>query len=458
MCISPVHAQNVTNATSRLFADVQVFSVDSNGAELPLKKIVVREIATTRSYPLLTSIFFEKNDTALCSYYRRTQWQKRIAVQGTFCGVVPHDDDLIDDDVRKIQEAAEAKSEFHRKPDEAAPHHLLMVANTLLIIGQQLKDTPKAKITLVGFRDEVNSEKTNKSLAITRAELLKRYFVKVWGIEAHRITTKTGKIIQYPPTLANANIDVYGEECRRVDIFSDSLGLLNSLLVFDTVSIVSPEKIRFRVKPTKPTKDWTLNVIHSGSHGSQTLKQLSGYSVENNYIKTTSVEDWNLKDEPATMPRENGFLSIEFTLVDTANIAHTFESSDAHLTAECLSFKIQRALGMKTIHQMRFELPAFAFNQTTVSPVNRHFIKTQILPRLQKDSQILIEGYTDSLETAPKRLSEERAFAVAKLINIGKKTSLGVGNLVQYNPHDPIGRFLNRNVRITVLTPIPAAK
>jgi outer membrane protein OmpA-like peptidoglycan-associated protein len=145
-------------------------------------------------------------------------------------------------------------------------------------------------------------------------------------------------------------------------------------------------------------------------------------------------------------------------LTDAAGIQHTVDFPELDIKTEYLTIEKQRELGMRAPERMFFELPAFSYNSAVVHERNKYIIRKHILPLLTKNDKILIEGYTDSLETAPKRLSEERAFAVAKLINIGKKTSLGVGNLVQYNPHDPIGRFLNRNVRITVLTPIPAAK
>ena len=77
--------------------------------------------------------------------------------------------------------------------------------------------------------------------------------------------------------------------------------------------------------------------------------------------------------------------------------------------------------------------------------------------RLTANANVFIYGYTDRMgeEKVNKRISEQRAKAVASRLKIPKSTYAGIGeSQLLYNNDTPEGRFYCRTVTITIETPI----
>ncbi len=434
MYISPVYAQNATNATSRLFGDVQIFSVDGNGAELPLKKIVVKEYVSKDVYPFYPIIYFGQNDSTCLS--------NRLGDKGW---------EAYQEMLALLRRDSSFQDGF--QTNYCGPWKVPVLS----FLGQRLQQYPKAKITLKGYNDDIEgSEKGKQSLSLARAEAVKQYLVIMWEINPNRIKTIGAGSKKYP-LLADTEEPLSKKRC--VEILSDAPELLDAVVVEDTIVSSDPKKIRFRVKKhtLQPILDWSLRISCSTSRGEKILKYFHHHSWDispRNFIHIDSVINWEIEYEPHSLPRESGKMSVEFVILDTTEVEHTFELTQPDIFAEYYSLKQQQILGMNEKRSHWFELLAFPLNSTSVSAVNKSVIKKHILPHLTKDSKILIEGFANASENSPQNLAEKRANEIAKLLP-GKKTSLGIVAQKIWYRHS---YYSNRPIFVHVLSPIPAAK
>ena len=87
-------------------------------------------------------------------------------------------------------------------------------ARILEELGQVLKENPKVKITITGHTDSDGKDSDNQKLSMQRAESVKTYLNKNFGIEVGRMTTQ-GKGESEP--IATANTEEAKKQNRRVE-------------------------------------------------------------------------------------------------------------------------------------------------------------------------------------------------------------------------------------------------
>lgn len=87
-------------------------------------------------------------------------------------------------------------------------------ASVLEELGNVLKENPKVKITIIGHTDSDGKESDNQKLSVQRAESVKTYLNKNFGIELSRMTTQ-GKGESEP--IATANTEEAKKQNRRVE-------------------------------------------------------------------------------------------------------------------------------------------------------------------------------------------------------------------------------------------------
>jgi outer membrane protein OmpA-like peptidoglycan-associated protein len=168
--------------------------------------------------------------------------------------------------------------------------------------------------------------------------------------------------------------------------------------------------------------------------------------------------DWNVKDEPATMPKSDGELTFELELRDKAGQTYI---PDGAVPVDQLSIKKKKAQGIKDKSVDVFRLISFPFNSVQMGKMNDETVKNYINPYLTGESKVVATGYTDKLgkEEVNQKLSDGRAGSVAKALKAGKVSSLGVGNRRPLYTNDlPEGRFYNRTVEVRVETPVDYSK
>jgi OOP family OmpA-OmpF porin len=83
-------------------------------------------------------------------------------------------------------------------------------------------------------------------------------------------------------------------------------------------------------------------------------------------------------------------------------------------------------------------------------------LSSAIRQTLKAGATVEITGFTDSRGSADgnKRLSQERAQAVAKLLGVENAIVTGVGATNQHDNTLPEGRFYNRFVQVDIRTPV----
>ncbi len=87
-------------------------------------------------------------------------------------------------------------------------------ANVLEELGQVLKENPKVKINIIGHTDSDGKESDNQKLSEQRAESVKMYLNKNFGIESSRMTTQ-GKGESEP--ISTSNSEEGKKQNRRVE-------------------------------------------------------------------------------------------------------------------------------------------------------------------------------------------------------------------------------------------------
>jgi outer membrane protein OmpA-like peptidoglycan-associated protein len=316
-----------------------------------------------------------------------------------------------------------------------------------------LKEKPNAKITLTGCNDGLPGyEKGNLGLSRSRAETVQKYLADSWKIAPERIMLKARELPEY----ATSSVDTLegAEENRRVEITSNDPSVLEPLLVFDTLAVAEVPKIRVRMKGVAEAgfEQSIMKAFQATEKGPKKLKEVIMNGAPD------AVYDWNVKDEPATMPRAEGELSFELELRDKAGQTYIPESA---VPVDQLSIKKKKAQGIKDKSVDVFRLISFPFNSTQMGKLNEETVKKYINPYLTGESKVVATGYTDKLgkEEVNQKLSDGRAGSVAKSLKAGKVSSLGVGNRRPLYSNDlPEGRFYNRTVEVRVETPVDYAK
>jgi outer membrane protein OmpA-like peptidoglycan-associated protein len=240
------------------------------------------------------------------------------------------------------------------------------------------------------------------------------------------------------------------EENRRVEITSNDPTVLEPRLVFDTLSVCSVSKIRIRMKGEAEAgfEKSMMRVYQS----SQELKTVPMDSTP------LAIYDWNIKEEPFTIPRQEGDLDFELELYDKAKqkAVETYR-----LSVEQLNLTKKKELKIKDKTVDVFRLISFPFNSAQMGKLNEEVLKKYVNPYLSKESKVVATGYTDKLENGDEnqRLSDRRAKSVANALKAGQITSLGVGNRRPlYTIAQPEGRFYNRMVEVRVETPVDYGK
>jgi outer membrane protein OmpA-like peptidoglycan-associated protein len=321
--------------------------------------------------------------------------------------------------------------------------------DVLNVIGKRLKEKPSSKITLTGCNDGLpGSEKSNKKLSMQRAVTVREYLMKTWDIDSTRMKLEARDL----PVYATASVDTLegAEENRRVEISSADPSVLEPLLVFDTLSVCSVPKIRVRMKgEAEAGFEKSLMRAYQGSKDLKTVP-MDGAPL--------AVYDWNVKDEPFTIPKAEEDLSFELELYDKAKqkVVET-----APVPVEQLNLKKKKELKIKDKTVDVFRLISFPFNSVQMGKLNDEIVRKYVNPYLTKESKVVATGYTDKLGNSDinQRLSDGRAKSVADGLKAGQVTSLGVGNRRPlYTNDQPEGRFYNRTVEVRVETPVDYGK
>ena len=401
----------VKDAVQASFEDVVGQTRD--GKVVPNPSIQVEEFLASTTRYLVNFVFFGEGSVELPTRYRRLRSTDR------------------------------AKFSLESLADQTSIQTYYQILN---IIGKRLTNTPSAKLTLIGYTDAMN-EKDDKTLALRRTERIKEYLLDVWKIDEKRIVTKSGGTRQQQ--IADA---LDGEESRCVEIQSNVPEILEELRFDYTLRTIEPPILRItpKVFAGAGIKQWAFEATQFIGQESRVLKAITGNA--NPPIVTIDLQSAPESEQPAS----DDDISLELQAVD-------INGRDAktplwRIPVEMLSVEKKRKTGKRDERVDTYMVFSFilGINTLQVEDVAVQRIMNGITQTLKPGAKVDITGYTDTRGTVEnnRKLSEERARSVAKLINFEGANTLGVGSTTLHDNGLPEGRFYNRFVRVDIHTPI----
>jgi outer membrane protein OmpA-like peptidoglycan-associated protein len=318
--------------------------------------------------------------------------------------------------------------------------------NILGIVGRRMRENPRASLRIVAYSDAF-SENNNERLAEDRARAVERYFEKVWGIGADRLSLQTSSHAPLAGMSKNASLNA--QEQRRVDLFSTSPEILDEI-TFETVQReVSPSKLAIQcdMYAGAGLKQWLIEASQFNEREDKVLWQEQGFTPEQ---KRTFV--WNLeKTNVDSLPESNEVINFRLSIAD--QIGKPDESKLYSVPAEL------KRIGAGGEDAERIEtFTIFPFNYGTSLPADDAALQRKIAnikKSLEPASVVDVIGFTDTRgdEANNQTLSEERARYVASILNHSTMNVKGGGESSRYDNGSPEGRFYNRFVKVIVRTP-----
>ncbi len=293
----------------------------------------------------------------------------------------------------------------------------------ILRIVSILNKNPNSSIIIEGYTSGPKYEPEGISLALSRAESVKREFIN-WGIPESRI--KTNALIR-PPIPSNQDFSEGIEENQRTDIFLINAPLQEfvSSLRFSEFSGKAHIKVDYEnIDNSKP-----ILISNNFSHSVLEIKSKGEYIIplskrlernENlNYLSFSITYD-TLKMMKNKLVDYQKFPSREIEL-----ILNNFEAI------------------------LRFD-----YDKSNISEENKNLLR-QLCNLLPPGCTIELIGSTDALGTENRniKLAEERAKNAELFIKSIAKNKFKIVTIKKINKFPestPFGRFLNRSIRIKV--------
>ncbi len=387
-----------------------------------VEQIVIEEFEMEEGFPLLPYVFYKEGQGQLI----KTSQVLLSAVQTD--DKIWHDSDMI--------------ASFNE--DSLDWNTLGIHSNLLNVIGSRMNKNPDTDITITGTNNNNGIEKNNITLSEERANSVKTYLTNEWSISTDRISTQSRNLPSVPgnPETADGS-----QENQRAEITSDSYELMKPVFLKDIVKVSNPPTIN--IKPqvsstnTKSEIDYNLEI----KQGNNILR-----TVSNSQIGSDGYT-WDILEEPQPLFEE----PIEITL--NAKDQYGNNASDIKTTqVQQLTIKKKRYELKDDNRIEKFALIVFDFDKATLSDRHKKVLD-DIKTRIDENSQITIEGYTDRIGTADynKQLAQKRAEEVKKYINAAesKVTLKAIGqDELLYNNDLPQGRNYSRTVLVKIITPI----
>lgn len=374
-----------------------------------IERVVIEETEVEESFPLLPHVFFQEGSSTL--EFSRLHL-------------------IAPDDTARFDEK--------RLP----PSTLDIYRHLLNIVGSRMRRYPGATLVLTGTNANVGIEAGNLALSRARAEAVRDYLVRVWGIEPHRITIRARNLPQSPSN--NTTPEGQGEN-RRVEITASVPDILRPVTISNVTVSATPPLVELipRVQSEVGLADWQGIIEQDG----KVLRSLGGPAPEPTPYR------WNVTEQP--YPRLDKPVTVTYTVRDRTG--QTMDKT-AQLNVEQLTIRQKRYEQRDDKRIDRFSLIVFDFNKAELSAAHRQLL-SEVKSRIQPQSKVFIAGYADrsgepdyNRELARRRCVEvQRALGLAEsAVTIEPKGS----DELLYDNATPEGRSYCRTVQITIETPI----
>ncbi len=384
-------------------------------AALEPATVVIEEVTTIDSSPLLNYVFFEEGQNNISDDY--------ILLSS------PH------------------SSQYFSEQALGGP--MDKYRNLLNIIGKRLHDNPGARISLVGCNSNKGIERNNTTLSRNRAESVQAYLQNIWGINPSRMQISSRNLPSVPST-SNAPSGI--AENRRVEIHSNHASILDIVKTTYTQQMADTSTLKLtpRIQSEAGIASWKVDLMGSDKTiiDSASGKGDIGSAVTFNLI-------------PAGLSKIAAFKTLTASVEVTDNEGVAFKDENAAMTnVKFIKKEAQSAQkrGQRILEQ--YALILFEYDRANIREHNKAIIN-RIVDRMNElpDASVRIVGHTDSIgtENYNMRLSQRRAKAVydqimaAGMQSRSNLTFTGVGlHHPLYDNAVPHGRALNRTVIVTL--------
>jgi len=373
------------------------------------KTIRVEEFASNRVRPLLPYVFFDARSNALSPRYRQLSPE---------------------------QVESYSLENFYNLDAMVTYYQLLNV------IGKRMQENPEASISITGCTDTKEAEST-EDLGKRRATVVRNYLVDTWRVSASRIAIDQRAL----PAMASNESEADGAaENRRVEIASSDPSILSAVNSNDTMRVFDPPAVRFNLSVNNPTqlKSWTLFV----SEGDRIIRTFHGSGIPPQDV------DWRIAEQARFIPR--GTRKLEYMLVVQDSNGTVIPTETGTIPVSEVTIAEKRTGGGTDKSIDRFSLILFGFDKSEITPEHQATLST-VKRAIGPTSTVTVTGYTDrsGAEDYNKRLSEQRARAVATALGAQRASVIGQGEVLPlYDNTTPEGRFYSRTVEVIVETPM----
>ncbi len=375
-------------------------------------KLTIEEVTTIDSSPLLNYVFFETAQSDIPSRY------------ATLSG----------------QAATESFSESQLKGT------MEKYTQVLNIIGRRLRDNPEAGIKLVGCNANRGDEYNRKDISRSRAESVKAYLKYIWGIESSRMQVEA----RNRPAVASASsVDAGRAENQRVEIYSDSANILDTIksTYVEKISTTESVEILPQIQSGYDLARWTVALVGDGTLIDSSKGQgdlMAAYQFNLKELGLAKIGTYENIGANIEVEDKKGQIYKTF-----ANAAVRFIKREERM-AKKEGYKVME----------KYALILFDFDRADIKDRNRAVLD-RIVGRIKEmpSAKVSIVGHTDTIgkEAYNIDLSKRRAKAAYDMIF----ASSGIDNAnISYEgagPHNPLfdnqlpeGRALNRTVTVTL--------
>jgi outer membrane protein OmpA-like peptidoglycan-associated protein len=397
-------------------AFITAVSVEEDGKESSVTKIRVDEFLSRKIHPLLNYVFFEDNNSNIPTIYSRMSEEDKKNFSPNFLA-----------NLKTMQ----------------VYYHILN------IVGNRMMRFPNTTIRLIGCNSNSGAETGNTTLSRQRAQNVKDFLVKEWGIDSDRINVEARNLPDIPSNITRKEGI---EENRRVEIKTEfNEFLFEPITIRDTIRNTNPPMLRFKpvVSSDVGVKSWRVVTYQ----GSVQLKTFEGTGTP------PKVLELNLKEEQQFVPLLNEDFKYKLTVIDNDNQYWESEVQSMKVEPFTIQNKFLALLDGKEVDARdfdQFSLISFEFNKSELTPEHQPIIK-MAKNRITETSKVDIEGRTDNTGDPARnlKLSKERADATADALKVDRKFAKGFGmDKPLYSNDSPEGRFYNRTVYLMIETKI----
>lgn len=375
----------------------------------PVRELRLKGQFVTEGFPILPFVFFKPQSADFADRYHR------------------------------VQNASEFSS------DSLEPTSIVQHRDILNIIGERLKQRPRARITLKGTADPT-TENADCDLAQSRAAAVRDYLVTVWQIEEKRIQIEKPRRKCAPESPTMSQSEAGYEENRHVEIDSEDDNILAPVLRTRYIQLTEFTPQSLEADPAGSSaqagvKNWSLDITYKdrslfSDKGNSPIPQPRAYALTADMVRPMHMG-------------EAGRIQASFTVQDKNGLSAS-DIMDIPIVRDTTSFAVQR------LSLMHFGVLQDKLNKAARSSIKR-FVKN-----LEADATISVVGYSDNLGDIElnNRLAQSRAQAVSEHIRKVKPSANivqidGVGSAKMppgISNHDlPESRFLSRTVQIEIL-------